>query len=209
MHKILVTGFEPFDGQTVNPSQLLVETLDQDHDLKSRIQTALLPVSYNRAAKTMEGLLEKEPSIAAVLMFGLAKQRTSLSLERTAINWVESQIADEDGVYLGPGVWRPGRPSAYVNKLPLADWACELSGQGLLTEVSLSAGGYVCNATAFAVADWLSARGDARPWIFVHVPPLAEGTGSKAVQTLEGLQKCAFSLMEMIKRGPSSSVSSV
>ncbi|HRO67844.1 MAG TPA: hypothetical protein PL182_09800, partial [Pseudobdellovibrionaceae bacterium] len=156
MKKVLVTGFLPFAGRSVNPSQVLVERLAELPRFAGKIKTAILPVSYRRAPEVLIDALTAPPSVGAVLMFGLAQKRQKMSLERTAMNWIESGIADEDGEKPAPGPFLPGRQLVYFNSLPLVDWATGMNALGIPSEVSLSAGGYVCNASSYAVADFLS-----------------------------------------------------
>lgn len=191
MKKVLITGFLPFAGQSVNPSQILVERLATLPAFVGKIRTEILPVSYQRASDRVRQLLEMDEAIGAVLMFGLAQKRTKISLERTAMNWIESGIADEDGEKPEPGAFSPGRQLAYFNSLPLLEWVKELTVMGIPAEVSLSAGGYVCNATSYAVADLLSSDDLQRPSLFVHLPLFTDLAAAGAPSLSRALQEKA------------------
>jgi pyroglutamyl-peptidase len=83
--RVLVTGFEPFDGASVNPSQRLVEALAADPPPDVELATAVLPVAYARAAEALrEAVRSAEPG--AVVCFGQADGRTGISVERFAHN---------------------------------------------------------------------------------------------------------------------------
>lgn len=201
MKKILVTGFLPFAGRTVNPSQVLVERLAGLSRFEGKIRVEVLPVSYQRASERVREILEGDDSIGAVLMFGLAQKRTKISLERAALNWVESGIADEDGEKPVPGPFLPGRQLAYFSSLPLSEWVKELNDDGIPAEVSLSAGGYVCNATSYSVADLLSGDDLERPALFVHVPLFTDLAIDGEPSLDRGLQeKASEFLLERVYR---------
>jgi pyroglutamyl-peptidase len=170
--KALVTGFDAFGGDKVNPSSLAVGRL------KRRIgslvtHTAVLPTSYARSAITLRGAIhEAQPDI--VLCVGQAGGRSELSLERVAINVQDARIRDNDGKQpIDRPVVRDG-PAAHLATLPIKACVAELRRAGLPAAVSNSAGTFVCNHVFYALLDMagrhsLSFRGG-----FLHIPYVPE-----------------------------------
>ncbi|MCX7978665.1 MAG: pyroglutamyl-peptidase I [Bdellovibrionaceae bacterium] len=162
MTKILLTGFEPFHGHPKNPSQMLVEALQ-----KEGFSSVVLPVSWSRLPSALDLALKEAGPVDFVLMLGLAAGRSGISLERVALNWQESP-ADEDGEIRDGLFIEPAAPQAIISGLPLRKWAQELTASGVPTEVSFSAGAFLCNFLYWTVLR----RG--LSGLFVHVPQLPE-----------------------------------
>ena len=96
--KILITGFEPFDGDAINPSSRLLDWLSLQK-FNFNIQTKLLPVSFKKAYPILSNSID-EFKPTHVILTGFAKNRKELTLERIAINWVDARIPDNDGLSL-------------------------------------------------------------------------------------------------------------
>ncbi|MGB9833414.1 MAG: pyroglutamyl-peptidase I [bacterium] len=165
--RILLTGFEPFGGYSVNPSQLLVEELASS-DPGLEIYTWVLPVKGKRVGEELKDALEEfKPQL--VLSFGLAYNRPAISLERVAINLLDFSIPDNEG-------WKPEEtpivaegPLAYFSGLPLKELQQVLREEGIPCEISNTAGTYVCNQTFYLLAHY------SRNWRdfiggFIHLP---------------------------------------
>jgi pyroglutamyl-peptidase len=151
----LVTGFEVFGEHEVNPSQLIAEEFDG----------VVLPVSYDRAADALAAAIgERSPDV--VVCFGLANDRTAISVERWAHNLDEAATVDNDGTAGSGREIDPGGPLALASGLPVDDIAAALKAEGIAAEISRDAGGYLCNHV-FYVLVRSGTRGG-----FVHVPPL-------------------------------------
>ena len=168
MTRVLVTGFEPFGGATVNPSQLLVEELAADG-----IATAVLPVSYASAAGAVrEALLAARPEV--VVSFGQA-DRGGISVERFALNLDGSDSVDNDGAVSAAEI-DPGGPAAYRSTLPVDELVDALHSEGIPATASRDAGGFLCNHVFYTLMASLppGAVGG-----FVHVPMLPEQTLAK------------------------------
>jgi pyroglutamyl-peptidase len=175
--KILVTGFRPFRNETVNPSERLLAALARD--ACDTVDTLLLPVSYQESTSLLrEHWLTRGP-YRALLMLGQAGGRKAISLERVALNWSETSFADEDQKLLPPGPLLAGAPAAYIADFFPSSWKTELNEIGP-TEISFSAGTYVCNSLYFSAQHLLAET--RTPALFVHVPYLPEQTESKPEQ---------------------------
>jgi pyroglutamyl-peptidase len=174
---LLVTGFEPFGGSTVNPSQQLVEALDGD------VATALLPVSYARAANVLRAAVaEHEPD--AVICFGQADGRTGISVERFAHNLDEATTTDNDEAPGSGAPIDPGGPAAYASSLPVDRIVAALRASGIPAAPSRDAGGFLCNHVFYVLMRTLEQRGRDTRGGFVHVPLLPEQALDKSAASM-------------------------
>lgn len=174
--KILLTGFMPFRGDVINPSELLIKALRTEFP---QVDILLLPVSYKNSVSVLTRQWQTQGPYRALLMLGQAAGRKAVCLERVALNWSETSIADEDGQCLAPGPLRVGEASAVIADFFPAAWKEILNLEGP-TEISFSAGTYVCNAIYYEALSRLCA--DKTPALFVHVPYLPEQTVNKPDQ---------------------------
>lgn len=167
MKKILLTGFEPFGGQTMNPSEKLVSTLAS---IRADVEGVILPVSFAESFPVFQRRFNPD-LFHSVVMLGQAAGRKAVSLERVALNWQQARGGEEDHRPLQIGRIRPDGAEAVIVDLPLEKWQIELSTLAEV-EVSLSAGSYVCNYMYYRVLTELT--GGRIPTLFVHVPLLPE-----------------------------------
>jgi pyroglutamyl-peptidase len=178
---MLVTGFEPFDGATVNPSQQLVEALDDD------VAKAFLPVSYARAAdEVLRAVRAAEPDV--VICFGQADGRTGISVERFAHNLDDATTTDNDAASGSGAAIDPGGPVAYASTLPVDEVVAALRAESIPAAPSRDAGGFLCNHVFYTLMAELAKRPGAAGG-FVHVPLLPEqalehGAASMSLDTL-------------------------
>jgi pyroglutamyl-peptidase len=191
--KALVTGFEPFGGDRVNPSFEALRRLPPRLGALD-IATAALPVVYGVALPALrEAIAAAAPDI--VLSVGLAGGRAELSLERVAINIDDARIPDNGG---NQPIDRPvvaGGPVAYFATLPIKAAVAALREAGLPGAVSNTAGTFLCNHVFYGLMHE-AARG-VKPFRggFLHVPYLPSqaarhpGTPSMALeQIVEGIE---------------------
>ena len=173
---ILVTGFEPFGGSAVNPSQRLVEALDG-------VETALLPVSYARAADELRRAIRgARPD--AVICFGQADGRAAITVERFAHNLDEATTTDNDEAPGSGAAIDPEGPAAYAATLPVDAIVAALRADGIPAAPSRDAGGFLCNHVFYALMRILDADLPAAVGGFVHVPLLPEQALEKDVATM-------------------------
>ena len=170
--KALVTGFEPFGGDLVNPSDEAVRRLKTTLG-SVRIATATLPTSFAGSIAALEqGITETKPDI--VLCVGQAGGRSALSLERVAINVQDARIADNDGAQPIDEPVVGSAPAAYFASLPIKAAVTELRKAGLPAEVSNSAGTFVCNHIFFGLMHFIRAKRAPIRGGFLHIPLLPE-----------------------------------
>ena len=186
---VLLTGFAPFAGECVNPSERIVAELDGTTIAGCRVVGAVLPVAFAATRRGIEDLLDLH-SPRLVLAIGQAGGRAALSLERVAINLVDARIADETGTQPVDESVVADAPAAYFPRLPLKAMRARLQGLGIPAELSLSAGTFVCNQAFFALMHRLATHHPGIRGGFIHVPWLPEqaaahpGEPSMALETM-------------------------
>ncbi len=167
--RVLLTSFEPFGGERVNPSMTVVDGVARTWRRAERLVTAVLPVSFVAAADALERLLvEHDPDV--LVSVGLAGGRTRVGLERVALNLCDARIPDNDGDQPADREVVAGGPLALPTSLPVKAAARVLAGRGVVVDLSTSAGTFVCNAVFYRGLAWSTGRAGRRAG-FVHVPP--------------------------------------
>ena len=152
---VLVTGFQPFGGQTVNPSWLAVSRLPEEIG-HAPIHRAELPVKWFAVLDCLEALAEQyRPDI--LLLTGQAGGRDALCLERVGINLCEAKGADNDGLVLQDTPIFPEGPAAYFSN-----------------RYSFSAGAYLSNHVLYGALHLGATRFPEMKSLFLHVPYLPE-----------------------------------
>lgn len=171
---VLLTGFEPFGGDAVNPSMELLALFAGTEVGGHRVATALLPCCFGSAAATLQQAIAANAP-ALVLAVGQAGGRARLSFERVAVNLVDARIADNAGAQPVDEPVLAGAPPAYFATLPVKAMAAAAQASGVPAELSLSAGSYVCNAVFFELMHVLAAHPAPAPrGGFVHIPLLPD-----------------------------------
>ncbi len=166
--RFLVTGFEPFGGETRNVSWEAVRALPAAL-FGAEIVTARLPVEYDGVMPVLLSLMEAEDP-DAVLCVGLAANRDCLTPERRAVNRMASKIADNAGVFRDGQPILPGGPESLFSDLPVEKMAEAMSAAGIPARVSGSAGTFVCNRVMYGLLSAIAAGGRPRLGGFLHVP---------------------------------------
>lgn len=172
MKRILLTGFEPFGGDAVNPSWEVARRLDGEVLAGARVTALQLPCVFGRANDTLRAAAQAGPW-AVVLSLGLASNRSEVSVERIAINVDDARIPDNAGAQPVDVPVVPGGPAAYFGSLPLKRAVAALRGAGLPAAVSQTAGTYVCNHVFYGLMHWAATLLQPPRCGFVHLPPLA------------------------------------
>ena len=168
---ILLTGFEPFGGEAINPSWEVARALAGQQIGAIRVESVQLPCVFARAPQTLQAALAHW-SPQAVLCLGQAEGRSDVTPERVAINLMHARIADNAGVQPQEVPIVANGPAAYFSGLPLTRIVRHLSDRQLPVSISNSAGTFVCNQVFY----WLQhtwGRAD-RYSGFVHLPCLPE-----------------------------------
>ena len=173
MKTILLTGFEPFGGDDLNPTGEIARALNGQVVARHRVVGALLPCVFGAALKELKHLLKLHRP-ALVVCTGLAGGRAGITPERVAINVDDARIPDNAGQQ---PVDRPvvkGGPAAYWSTLPIKAIVRELQRRGLPAAVSQTAGTFVCNHVFYGLMHTLALHHPGVRGGFIHVPYLPE-----------------------------------
>ena len=172
MRKLLITGFEPFGAERYNPSIEAVKLLPEEI-AGTQIIKAQLPVVFKTGA---EILLQKvsEEAPDAVICVGLAGGRKAVTPELIAVNLKNASIPDNIGQQ---PVWEriePDGEDGLFSTLPVKAIQERLEGYGFPSEISYSAGTYVCNEVMYRLLSFQKERERDMPAGFIHVPYASE-----------------------------------
>ncbi len=177
MKIILITGFEPFGGERVNPSGALLDHLPEAV-AGAALCKLLLPVSYRKSADL---LLERIDALQpnALVMLGQAGGRGKITPECIAINLNHSESADNAGEQRINARIHPEAPAAYFATLPIDAMLQVMRACGVPCAMSVSAGAFVCNHVSFEALHHISSKGYGIPAGFIHLPYLPEQAEEK------------------------------
>jgi pyroglutamyl-peptidase len=171
--RILLTGFEPFGGSRINPSEQVVGALANVELPGIHLRTAILPVDRLRGPQALLDLLKlKRFAPQAVVCLGEAPRRAVISIERVAVNLMDYRIPDNAGQQVQDEPVIPGGPAAYFSTLPVRAMLETLLRYGIPAELSLSAGTFLCNQIMYTLLHTLAQQGSSIPAGFVHLPML-------------------------------------
>ncbi len=177
--RVLLTGFEPFGGSRVNPSQEVIRAIDfGDVPISGlEVRTRVLPVEAKRGPATLLRAVDAiKPDV--VLCLGESGKTAGITLERVFINLADYRIADNAGVTLRERPIVRGGPAAHFSTLPLHTMRDAIAAKEVPVEFSLSAGAFLCNHVAYALLHHVRKRRMAAG--FVHLPCLpAQRRGRK------------------------------
>lgn len=163
---ILLTGFEPFGGDAVNPSWEAVLRVPAEIAGHAVVKCRL-PVVFGKAAEVLRGEIARlRPDI--VLCCGVANGRSALTPELVAINYRHARIPDNAGQQFHAQPIDPDGPAAYMTRLPVHAMVDALNAAGIPAALSLSAGAYVCNDVYYALLGCEAVYG--HRGLFLHVP---------------------------------------
>lgn len=179
MKKLLITGFDPFDGASVNPSweavKLLPDVIGEYELCKLQI-----PTVFGLAPKTvLEKAAEIDPDV--IISVGQAGGRAAVTPERIGINVRDARITDNAGVSPKDEPIIPGGPDGLFSTLPVKAMIAAITEAGLPGAVSNTAGTFVCNDVLYSLLHHYA--GTKVRCGFIHVPFLPEqGSPSLALE---------------------------
>ena len=175
--KILVTAFDPFGGESLNPAQLAVEKLPQQigtHEITKLIVPTIFGASGDLVTTKMD---EIQPD--AVVCIGQAGTRTAITPERVAINIMDATIPDNAGFIPQDVPVIPGAPAAYFSTLPIKAITAAINEAGIPGKVSNTAGTFVCNQLLYRCLHHAEANHPGCLCGFIHVPYIPAQTVEK------------------------------
>jgi pyroglutamyl-peptidase len=202
MKTVLLTGFEPFDGEPINPSWDAVQQLHGEVLAGAQIVALQLPCVFGKSLTVLERAVRQyQPDV--VIAVGQAGGRTDICPERVAINLDDARIADNAGKQPLDKAIRKQGPVAYFSTLPVKAIVKTLTDAGLPASVSHSAGTFVCNHVFYGLMA-LQEKHGIRACGFVHVPLLpsqaarrGEAPSMALVDMVRGLR---IAVKESLKR---------
>ena len=187
---VLVTGFDPFGGEGLNPSWEVCRQLPAEI-AGLRVERCKVPCEFRRAIETVAAAIERHRP-ALVVCLGQAGGRAQLSVERVAINVDDARTGDNSGAAPIDEPIAANGPAAYFATLPIKAAAAAMRAAGVPAAVSNSAGTYVCNHLMYGVLHFLAASGIPARAGFIHLPYAEE-------QVLDKPAMPALSLATMAK----------
>lgn len=182
---LLLTGFDPFDGATSNPSWDAASALDGRIVGGHRIVARQLPTEFDASLRALRAAI-RETGPSLVVCTGLAGGRKELSLERVAINVDDARIPDNTGAQPVDARIIARGPAAYFSTLPVKAMLAALQSRGIPAQVSQTAGTFVCNHVFYGLMHALRRQPGVRGG-FIHVPP-AGRSGMPRDAIIEGLR---------------------
>ena len=190
--KILITGFEPFGGEPINPSWEAVRHLP-DTIAGAEVIKLQIPTVFGRTADVVrEAVLEHEPDV--VVSVGQAGGRFMVSPERVAINMDDGRIPDNDGKQPIDTPIRPDGPPAYFSSLPIKAMVNAMRAAGVPSVVSNTAGTYVCNHIMYQVLYMIDREFPGKRGGFIHVPYTPQQVVDKPGQPSLGVDEMTTAL---------------
>lgn len=170
--KILLTAFDPFGGDKVNPALEAVKIVP-DTIAGAEIVKLEVPTVFGKSIQTVAAAMErKQPDV--VLCIGQAGGRFDLTPERVAINIEDGRIPDNEGYQpIDKAIFADGE-AAYFSPLPIKAMVQSIRDIGLPASVSNTAGSYVCNHLMYGVLYTIAKKGYAMKGGFMHVPFIPE-----------------------------------
>lgn len=198
--KVLVTGFEPFGGEEINPSWEAVKELPDEIEGVDIIKFQL-PVTFNGVREMLPRLIVRERP-DAVILTGQAGGRPNITVERVAINVMDSTMPDNEGYKPEDEPVFEGAPAAYFATIPVKAIVKALREAKIPVAVSNTAGTYVCNAAMFTALHTIEVSGMTTKAGFIHVPfsheqALDKPRPSMALETIrKGLEIAVKTVVE-------------
>jgi len=189
MKTVLMTAFEPFGGETINPSWEAVRALEGKQIGGATIVIRQLPVVFSEVLHVLNQALE-EVKPDAVLSVGQAGGRSDITVERIGINVDDARIPDNAGHQPVDEPIVAGGPAAYFSRLPIKAIVAAVREAGIPASVSQTAGTFTCNRVMYGLLHWLAQQASPARGGFIHIPYLPEqavqhpGAPSMAVATI-------------------------
>ena len=185
MKKILVTGFDPFGGEAINPATESVKQLP-DEILGVQILKREIPTVFDRSIEVLYGILkEEQPDV--VICVGQAGGRPNITVERIAINQDDARIPDNEG------------PAAYFSTLPIKAMVRDMKEAGVPAAVSNTAGTFVCNHIMYGALHYAALHQPNLKAGFVHIPYLPMQTVDKPTMPSMSRDEIVKGLTTLIK----------
>ena len=199
--KILVTGFDPFGKESINPAIEAVKRLDDEIANAQIIKLEIPTIAHTSLAVIKQAIEDHEPDM--VLSIGQAGGRSDITVERIGINNDDNRIADNRHQQpIDEKIFADG-PDAYFVNLPIKAMVKSIRSAGIPASISNSAGTFVCNHVTYGVRYLLEKRGKGQKSGFIHIPYLPSQVVDKPNQPsmaldiiVKGIQAAITAMVE-------------
>lgn len=189
--KILLTAFDPFGGEKVNPALEAVKMVEDTINGAEIIKLEIPTVFGKGPKKIFDKIEEVNPDV--VLSIGQAGGRSAMSVEFVGINWADGRIADNEGNQpVGEKIFEDGE-TAYISTLPVKSMVEKIRKNGIPAHLSYTAGTFVCNDVLYSVLYYIDKNKKDMKSGFIHVPFAAD-------QVVDKPNGTAFMSLEMIAK---------
>jgi len=193
---ILLTGFGPFDGYAVNPSEMVVEEMNGSTVDGAMVITIVLPVDFNQSAEKIRKAIEKYEPVAVICM-GLDGYARKIEVEKVALNIKSMYLGDK---FLG---WRRierGAPLFMFSTLPVEKIVESIEENGTDARISYFAGTYSCNYVFYSTLLYMEENGKSTPAGFIHLPPLKsqKSYGMELEEMVKGIKIAMHETMKEV-----------
>tara|TARA_R110002126_G_scaffold15185_20_gene62589 strand:- start:336 stop:971 length:636 start_codon:yes stop_codon:yes gene_type:complete len=174
MVKVLITGYEPFAGETINTSWQVASALNNwQFDDEVTVVALQLPCVFKQCLLTLEQAINQLKPVL-VIMLGQAGGCTQLQLEKIASNYIDAACPDNAGQQPRNTLTASHGPAAYFTNLPLNAMLKALQHKQIPAQLSLSAGSYVCNHSFYGLMHLIKNQFSSIKGGFIHLPYLPE-----------------------------------
>jgi pyroglutamyl-peptidase len=179
MKKVLLTGFEPFGKDKVNPALELIKKMANEDIPNVELTTIRLPVVFGEAITTLVSAIEKnKPNL--ILSIGQAAGRMVVSIERIGLNMNDTDHPDNAGNKPRDELIATDGPAAYFTTIDIRKTLKEIKKAGIPARISNSAGTYVCNNIIFGALHYLVKNNLTKiKYGFIHIPYLPSQAAEK------------------------------
>ena len=182
MKQLLITGFDPFGGESINPAWEAVKCLP-DTVGEYALTKLQIPTVYSRAAETVFDAVSAMPTAPDVILcIGQAGGRAAVTPEFVAINYRRASIADNAGTLISESPILADAPAAYFATVPVQRMTAAITDAGIRAQTSYSAGTFVCNDVLYLLLHRFSS-GQTQVG-FIHVPFLPEQAKIETTPTM-------------------------
>jgi len=195
--KVLLTGFDPFGGDKINPAYEAVK-LVPDTVAGAEVIKAEIPTVFGKCGEVLDKIIEEyNPDI--VISVGQAGGRSVMSIEKVAVNLAEARIPDNEKNQPSDEPIVKDGPPAYFSSLPVKAIVKVTRDKGIPSSISYTAGTFVCNDIMYRLLHLIATKYPKVRGGFIHVPFATEqvvdrpdGTPAMSVETIAKGLECAI-----------------
>jgi len=180
MKKVLLTGFDPFGKDKINPALELVKKMANEEIPGVELTTIRLPVVFGEAITELVTKIKKiRPDL--ILSLGQAAGRMMVSLERVGLNMNDTDHPDNAGNKPRDEFIAESGPAAYFTTINLRETYQEIKKAGIPVGISNTAGTYVCNNLVYGTLHYLAENNmQDTKYGFIHIPYLPSQAAEKS-----------------------------